>query len=136
MNVFNTFVEIAPDCPVQTAAIPPQRGDKPTIAQIEYELLTGHPYGLTLEELKFEVHLRHKGIAAQGDEERGALWGALFAKPHARMRASPLTKQYGWGAHYNAAGKIALFPVEGEEYRRLAGDPALEHCLAMRSKRG
>jgi hypothetical protein len=51
------------------------------------------------------------------------------------MRASPLTKQYGWGAHYDEAGRIALYAVQSEEYRRFSRDTTVRKFSAMRSKR-
>ena len=33
-------------------------------------------------------------------------------------------------------GRIAIFPVESEEYARLASDNGLRHLKTMRSKRG
>jgi hypothetical protein len=59
----------------------------------------------------------------------------FFAKSYACMRASPLTKQYGWGAHYDEKGGIAIYPVEGKEYQRLVKDKNIKKFPAMRSKR-
>ena len=73
-------------------------------------------------------------MAAEGE----AIRAAFFAKPHPCLRASPLPKRYGWGVHYDAHGRIALYAMESEDYRRLsrggAGDPAL--VRAMRNRRG
>lgn len=35
----------------------------------------------------------------------------------------------------DAQGRVAAYPVESDEYRRLAADPALAHTRAMRSRR-
>jgi hypothetical protein len=51
------------------------------------------------------------------------------------MRASPLTKQYGWGAHYDEKGRIAIYAVESKEYRRFVKDKNIKKYSAMRSKR-
>jgi hypothetical protein len=51
------------------------------------------------------------------------------------MRASPLTKKYGWGAHYDVQGKIALYSVESKEYQRIINDASIKKFSAMRSKR-
>ena len=42
------------------------------------------------------------------------------------MRASPLIKQYGWGAHYNDKGGIAIYPVEDKAYQRFVADNAVK----------
>jgi len=136
MNPFNQFIEIAPDCTLTAAVIPLEKNFKKTIAALEYELLISKPYHYTLDELKFAVHVLHKQFPA--DEllaRRKELWDALFARPCACMRASPLTRQYGWGAHYDEQGRIAIYAVESEEYRRFAGDSAIKKYSAMRSKR-
>lgn len=135
-NPVNQFIEIAPDSPTLHAIVPQPKNGKPSIATIEYELLSGKPYGYTLKELKFATHLKHKQIPpAEANARRQQLWDEFFAKPYACMRASPLTKQYGWGAHYDVNGKIALYAVESEEYRRFVSDKNIKKYFAMRSKR-
>ncbi|MBI4938424.1 MAG: hypothetical protein HY846_09480 [Nitrosomonadales bacterium] len=136
MNPVNQFIEIAPDCPTDKAVVPQDKSDKRSIAAIEYQLLSGKPYGYTLEELKFATHVLHKQIPpAEVKTRRQQLWDEYFTKPCACMRASPLTKKYGWGAHYNEQGKIAIYPVGSVEYRRFVQDGNIKKYCAMRSKR-
>lgn len=136
-NPINQFIEIAHDSPTQQSRVPQTKGDKPTIATIEYELLSSQPYVYTLAELKFATHVKHKQIpVADLEAEEKQLREAFFAKPYACMRASPLTKQYGWGAHYDEKGGIAIYPVEGKEYQNLANDEGIKKFFAMRNKRG
>ena len=135
-NPVNQFIEIAPDCELKTAIVPQKRNGKQTIATIEYEILSSHPYRHDLKELKFAVEVRRKEISDKElNAHRQALWDAFFAKSHACMRASPLTKQYGWGAHYDTQGKIAIFPVESNEYKRLVDDKSIKKYFALRSGR-
>jgi hypothetical protein len=127
-----TFVQVAPDCPVDRAVVPVARGVRKPIHVLQYELLTESPYSLSHEDLLYEVHVRHKGLTP-GKEVRDT----LLAKPHPCLRASALTKKYGWGVHYDARGKIALYAVESAEYRRLSGPEAgMKVVLAMRNRRG
>lgn len=136
MNPVNQFIEIAPDCALMEANVPQHKGEKTSIASIEYELLSSKPYGYTLEELKFATHVQHKQIMpAELKSHRKQLWDAYFSKPHACMRASPLTKQYGWGAHYDENGKIAIFAVNSKEYQQLVKNKNIKKYAAMRSKR-
>lgn len=135
MNPTNQFVQIAPDCQRLTAVVPPDQG-KPSIATIEYRLLSAEPYRYTLQALKFAVHATHKRIPPEElATNRQALWNALFAKPCACMRASPLTKLYGWGAHYDEHGKIAIYAVESPDYPRFVKDSSVKKYFAMRAKR-
>jgi hypothetical protein len=130
------FIEIAPDSPTQKSIVPQDKGDKRSIATIEYELLSGKPYVYTLAELKFATHVLHKQIsAAELKIHLQQIWNDYFAKPYACMRASPLTKKYGWGAHYDVQGKIALYSVESKEYQRIINDASIKKFSAMRSKR-
>lgn len=136
MNPVNQFIQIAPDCPLQTAIVPEDKGGKKSIAAIEYQLLSDRPYGYTLEELKFAVHTIHKQIPfAELEAHRQQLWQAFFTKPCACMRASPLTKKYGWGAHYDEHGKIAIHAVESQAYRDFVEAENIKKYFAMRSKR-
>ncbi len=136
MNLANQFIEIAPDCPLKEAVIPLKKGEKPSVATIEYELLSGKPYGYTLQELKFATYVQQKQISPiELKTQRKQLLEEFLSKPYACMRASPLTKKYGWGAHYDEHGKIAIFAVGSKEYRRLVEDKGVNKFFAMRSKR-
>ena len=133
----NTFVLVAPDCPVSIGTRPSPRGAKPTIPLSQYDLLIEAPYEYTLEELMFAVYVRREGLSksdakAQSKEIRAK----LFDKPYPCMRASPLPKSYGWGVHHDAKGKIAIYGIDSEEYLRLAGTSGLDIVTAMRSSRG
>ena len=132
----NTFIQVAEDCPITSSEIPTLRGKKKSIHLIQYELLTENPYTLTHKDLIFAVHVQRKGIsAAELAENKAALWADLFQKEHPCLRASSLTKRYGWGAHYNEEGKIALFGMDSPEYQQFVQDEATKQLKAMRSKR-
>lgn len=129
MGYLNTFVAVASDCPVGAGVIP----DRPmSIAGIEYALLTAGPYRLTGEDLILAVHARHKGIA---DADIEAFRVALFSRSHPCLRASLLPKRYGWGAHYDVNGRIALYGVETDDYRRLTSQSGIKVVSAMRNRR-
>lgn len=118
-NYYNTFITVSPDCPAEFGTVPPDKKGGRTKPSLEYELATCHPYGYTQEELMYEVHVRHKEIAPEELEARGAeIRNEFFSKPKACLRASMLPKKYGWGIHFNEAGKMALVPVESAEYHR------------------
>lgn len=129
MGYLNTFIAIAPDCPAKTGIVP----DRPdSIAGLEYMLLSADPYRLTGEDLILAVHTRHKGVA---DVDIESFKSALFSKPHPCLRASMLPKRYGWGAHYDGNGRIALYGVETDDYRRLISQRDIKVIPAMRSRR-
>jgi hypothetical protein len=128
MGYINTFVAVAPDCPVDAGIVP----DRPrSIAGLEYMLLTANPYRLTGEELILAVHARHKGV---NDVDIEPFKVALFARPHPCLRTSMLLKRYGWGAHYDDNGRIALYGVETDDYRRLTSQPDIKVIPAMRNR--
>lgn len=137
MSYTNTFIQVAGDCPVTQSEIPVAKGDKKPIHIIQYELLMQAPYQYTHEELTFAVYVRHKAIPPEEVATcRQELWNALFQKGHPCMRASMLTKRYGWGAHYDQQGKIALYAMESAEYQRFVQAPeGTTVLMAMRSKR-
>jgi len=130
-NYYNTFIEVADDCPVKNAEVPPLRGEK-TIANIAYELLISNPYEFTSDDVLFHVYAaKHKLRTNEFDSEREQ----FFSKGQACFRSSPLTKRYGWGAHFDADGKMAIYALESDEYRQLMRDRSLTQVKAMRSKR-
>lgn len=136
-NYYDTFIQVAPDCPVKQAVVPVSKGENKTVAVHEYECLSAKPYFYTQEELFFTVHVRRLGISAkQLKSQRDKLWAEFFATPHACMRASALTKKYGWGVHYDHAGKMALIAMQDKKYQQFARDRKLKQLLAMKSRKG
>ena len=106
------------------------------MAALEFDLLSAHPYRYTLEDLIFEVHLARNQVSQEEREARGAeIRAELFTRPHACMRASPLTKSYGWGAHYDEDGRLAIYPRESADYARLSKSKGLDVVKAMRNSR-
>lgn len=131
-NYINTFIEVADDCPAAKAEIPPLRGKAKTAARIQYELISDNPYGYTSDEVIFHVHADKQKIA---DEDKPNERERFFSKGQPCMRASALAKRYGWGVHSDASGRIAIYPVESDEYKKLVNNNNLNHLKAMRSKR-
>lgn len=131
-NYFDTFIEIAEDCPATTGDIPPVKGNKKSVANLQFEMLHDHPYEFTSDDILFSVFATRKEIPEEDLAEQRALF---FSKGQPCFRASPLTKRYGWGIHSNEAGKIAMVSVDSEEYQRFVADNSVVKKKAMRSKR-
>jgi hypothetical protein len=131
-NYQNTFIEIAEDCTAKMAEVPPQKGDKKTVANYQFELLYDNPYQFTSDEVIFKIHAIRKEIPSIFMEEERQ---KFFSKGQPCLRASPLGKRYGWGFHYNEAEKIAIYPVESEDYQQFSKSIDLKHTKAMRSKK-
>ncbi len=131
-NYTNTFIEVAEDCPVQEAQIPPIKGDNKSIANLQYEMVFNNPYRHTSDDVLFHCHAVKNKLT---EEELANARRIYFSKGQACFRASPLTKRYGFGVHHNEAGKMAIYPVESDEYAKFEADPAITHIKAMRSKK-
>jgi len=132
MFITNTFIRVADDTRATAGTPPPDKGEPKSIARLHYDLLAPNPYRYDLDELNFTVFSLRNGLS---DDEAEAERAAFFARNHPCMRASPLTKTYGFGAHYDGDGKIAIYPMESEAYRTLLTDPAITVEMAMRSRR-
>lgn len=126
----NTFITVAPDCPV-AVGVPP--ATPTSIAGLEHAFLLNAPYELTGDDLIFAVYLRHKDIHDDADLE--AIRKAFFSKPHPCLRASMLPKRYGWGAHYDEKGRIAIYGAETEDYQRFSISKSLKIIPAMRNRK-
>lgn len=136
MSYRNTFIKVAEDCPVAESEIPVSKRASVPIHVFQYELLSKYPYKLNHEELIFEVYLRQNGYPENiSDQEAENIREKLFSKGHPCLRASALTKRYGFGAHYDEDGKIALYPVESTEYISLMKKPGITKLSAMRKTR-
>lgn len=131
-NYKDTLIEIAEDSLVKTAEIPPLKGDKKTIANLQFEMLIDHPYKYTSDDVIFQVYAQKNGIKKNEQTEARE---EFFSKGQPCMRTSPLTKRYGWGVHSNKDEKIALYASESPEYKKLAKDKTLKIVKAMKSAR-
>ncbi len=130
-NYYNTFIEVAEDCPATTGLIPePYRGRR-TVAMLQYDLMK-HAYALTQEDVLYQTEALTKGYAPHQEIERRA---AFFSVPRACLRSSPLPKKYGWGIHFDAQGYGALVAVDAPEYQELKNDPGLKHVKALRTNK-
>lgn len=139
MSYTNTFIRVAEDCPSETGIAPVSGRPLPPAHVIQFHLLADAPYRYTHEELLYEVHVRHKAIPEEERESRREeLWTELFSRSHPCLRASMLPKKFGWGLHYNAEGKIALYAKESPEYDYYTSsdEAGVKLLNAMRNKRG
>lgn len=129
-NYFNAFILVSDDCTAIIAEVPPQKKVQ-TAATITYELLKNNPYKHTSDEVLFNTHVLKNGIATNdvvAERER------FFSKSQPCFRSSPLCKRYGWGVHSNPEGKIAIYAIESDEYKRMSIDSAMKIIKAIRSK--
>ena len=131
-NYQNTFIEVADDCPVSRAEIPPLKPGKETVANLQFDLLAKNPYKFTSDDVLFQIYAIRNDLT---EEEYATARETFFSRGQACLRSSPLGKRYGWGIHHNEEGKVALFGMETEEYQRLSSDKNLKKVKAMRSSR-
>lgn len=131
-NYENTFIEIAEDCPVSMGEMPPVKGDKPSVANLQFDRLYDHPYEYTSDEILYAVFATRKEVSGTEWEEQRQLF---FSKGQPCFRASPLTKRYGWGVHSDENGKVAIYGAETAAYQRLVADPSVKKVRAMRSSK-
>ncbi|WP_031528144.1 DUF6157 family protein [Dyadobacter crusticola] len=131
-NYENTFIEVAEDCPAVEGEVPPMKGEKRTVANIAFEIVSKNPYKFTSDDVLFRIY------AEKNDLTEAELEGArqmFFSKGQACMRASPLAKRYGWGIHNDAEGKIAIYGRESPKYEAFARDNSLKKVKAMKSSK-
>jgi len=114
-NYENTFIEVADDSPALSGQVPPVKGDSKTVANIQFELVSKNPYKFTSDDVLFQVYAERKDLMESELEEARE---QFFSKGQACMRASPLTKRYGWGIHSDQNGKIAMYGLGTDEYKK------------------
>ena len=131
-NYYNGFIEIAEDSPNSCGVVPPVRGEKKSVANLQYEMLVGSPYKYTSDDVLFKVYALRKEIP---EEEWQEARQVFFSKGQPCFRASPLTKKYGWGLHSDSEGRIALYSADSEAYSSFLADEKVKKVKAMRSKR-
>lgn len=131
-NYYNTLIRVAPDTRKESAEVPPVKGDKLSVANIQYDMISSRPYQLTSDDVLFNTYALRNELA--GSELKAAR-EKFFSKGQPCLRTSPLTKTYGWGIYCNKEGKVALVAMESEAYEKLANDSSVNHVDAMRSKK-
>ncbi len=131
-DYFNTLIEVAEDCPVLRGEIPVMKGDKPTVATIQYELISKQPYKWTSDDLLFRIYADKNELTSSEYPDARALF---FSKGQPCFRTSPLAKRYGFGIHFDKAGRMAVYGLETEAYQNLLADPAIKKVKAMRSSK-
>lgn len=131
-NYQDTFIMVADDCVAEKGEVPKHKNNSPTIASLQFDLISSHPYQYTSDDVLFQVYAKRKNLVAQEMEEARKLF---FSKGQACLRASPLTKRYGWGIHSDREGKIALYGRETRSYKAFARNKNLNILKAMRSSK-
>src|SRR5690606_23534604 len=113
-NYYNTFIEVAEDCPVSSGVTPPVKGDIRSVARLQFDMLINNPYRFSSDEILFSVFAVRKEISENEQEEQQQIF---FSKGQPCFRASALGKSYGWGIHSNEEGKLALYGMDSADYR-------------------
>ena len=131
-NYYNTFIEVAEDCPVESAEVPPLRDSKSAV-RTQYEMISEHPYTYTSDDVLFAIHAEKHEIPP---EQQTAGREQFFSKGRACLRSSALGKRYGWGIHFDAEGKMSIYGIGSDKYHELKNDTNVKHLKAMRSRRG
>lgn len=126
----DTLILPAPDTRAEAAIAPPT--GKGTVAELQYERLSGRDYTWTSDDLIFDVHCQRKGIA---EADRAAERDRFFSTGQPCLRTSPLAKTYGWALHFDSDGRIALLPMGSKRVAELERDPAVAVRPAMKSSR-
>lgn len=131
-NYYNAFIAVSEDCNEEKGQIPPMKEEAPSIAALQFNLIQQNPYKYTSDDVVFQVYAQKNNIPkADYSEAREK----LFSKGQPCLRASPLTKKYGWGIHFNEEGKIAIYGCDSEEYKNFVAGDSVTIVKAMRNKK-
>ncbi|WP_044199866.1 DUF6157 family protein [Dyadobacter tibetensis] len=128
-NYFNTFIEVAANTKAVCGVAPPVRQNR-TIAERQYSLISAQPYQFTSDEILFQIYADRNDL---GESEYLPARDLFFSKGQACLRASPLTKNYGFGVHFDHMGRVAIYGMETEAYENFLKDQQLVKVRAMRS---
>ncbi|GAB3008911.1 DUF6157 family protein [Niabella terrae] len=131
-NYYNTFIRIAPDSKATAGRTPLEKAGRKTIAGLQLEMIGGHPYRYCSDDVLFQVYALRNQLP---ETKYTAARKQFFSKGQACFRASPLPKSFGWGVHFDAEGRMAVYGCETEQYRRLEADSRITQVNAMRSSK-
>lgn len=131
-NYFDTFIQVAEDTKAACGIRPTSKGDKKTVAEMQFDLISRNPYRYTSDDILFQIYADKNELPEAEYEQSRA---QFFSKGQACFRASPLTKSYGFGVHCDGVGKIAIFGMETEVYQNFVADASIKKVKAMKSAR-
>ena len=131
-NYYNTLIEVAEDTKAVCGAQPSAKGEKKTVAGMQYELLANNPYEFTSDDLFFQIFADRIGLIKTEYKQARE---QFFSKGQPCFRSSPLTKMYGFGIHADNNGKVALYGMETEQYQKLRNDPSIKKVKALRTSK-
>lgn len=131
-NYTDTFIIIAEDCPTISGEVPPTKGDAKTVANIQFEMVSRNPYKYTSDDILFQVFADRNDLI---ESEYKVARAQFFSKGQPCFRASPLTKRYGWGVHYDHEGKMAIYGADSEAYKIFSQDKSLKIIKAIKSNK-
>jgi cytochrome c biogenesis protein ResB len=131
-NYHNTFIEVAEDTKVVCGTAPLSKGDKKTVAALQYEILVNNPYKFSSDDLFFKVYAIRNDITK---EESDAVRKQFFSKGQPCFRSSPLTKAYGFGVHSDEHCKVAIYGMETAQYEAFVNEPGMKKVKAMRTSK-
>jgi hypothetical protein len=128
-NYNNTLILPASDCKATISEVPTKPG---TIADLQYQMLTAAPYGMTSDDLLVAVTGARRDVP---QDEHDDLRAELFSKGQPCLRASPLVKTHGWAIHHDAHARVALVAQNDPRFSALSQDVATAKVEGMRNKR-
>lgn len=131
-NYKNTLIEIAEDCKADQGTIPTQKGDKKSIANYQYEMISANPYKFTSDKILFNIYVERKDFTQTEINDEKI---KFFSKGQPCLRTSPLAKSYGWGIHHNSENKVAIWGCQTQKYEVLKKDNNINKVKAMKSKK-
>lgn len=129
-NYYETFIEIAEDSPVDFGEVPFAKKEKETVASLQFDLIYKNPYKYTSDDILFMVYALKNELI---ESEMGDARNVFFSKGQPCLRASPLTKRYGFGIFSDKEGKVALYAAETKEYETFINDDLIKKVKAIRS---
>jgi hypothetical protein len=79
-NCYDTFIQVAEDCPARTGEEPPPRAGNPTVAGLQYRLIAGAPYKFTSDDVVFATSGPGRQLGAKASlKERGLARDEFFS---------------------------------------------------------
>ena len=68
-NCFDTFIQVAEDCPARAGEEPPVRAGNPTVAGLQYRMIAEAPYKYTSDDVVFATSARGRQLDAKATKK-------------------------------------------------------------------
>jgi len=133
-NCFDTFIQVAEDCPARSGEEPPARAGNPTVAGLQYRMIAEAPYRYTSDDVIFATSAPGRQLGANATKKARSLARDEFFSRGPYLLGERITAaDILWGVAFSWTMMFGLVPrkdVFVAYAERITSRPAFQRITA------